>query len=121
MTNHFDVLFHARVPNPSRVLAVSEVFALRKVTWDRAFFFEWFLEECVADAELAQDAFIVDAGVGDHPETHVGHCMGKLFCELLLSTWFVEAREIDLHERSPVQVFVSWCRAIPWLDQDALC
>lgn len=121
MTNHFDVFFHACVSDPARVLAVSEVFALGKVTWDSALFFEWFLEEGVANAELTQDAFVIDAGVSDHPETHIGHSMGKLFCKLLLSTWFVKARKIDLHKRSPVQVFFSWCRAIPWLDQDALC
>jgi hypothetical protein len=121
LTNHLDVLFHARVSNPSRVLAVSEVFALCEVAWDCALFFEWFLEESVANAELTQDAFIIDAGVSDHPETHIGHSMGKLFCKFLLSTWFVKPRKIDLHERSPVQVFFRRCWAVPWLDQNGLC
>jgi hypothetical protein len=116
---HLDVLFHSSVADPARVLAVAEILAFGEVAGDRAFFFQGLFEERVADAKLAQDTLVVDAGVGNDPEADVGHGMVELLCELLLSAWFVEAGEIDLHEGGPVKVLFGWGRTAPWFDQDA--
>jgi hypothetical protein len=74
-TDHFDVLLHACVADPSRVFPVSKVLAFSEVAGDCALFFKWLFEEGVADAELAKNTLVVNASVCDHPETNVCHGM----------------------------------------------
>jgi hypothetical protein len=62
---HFDILLDTCVPDPATVLAVAEVFAFGEIAWVATLFFERFFEECVPNAELFEDALVVDAGIYD--------------------------------------------------------
>lgn len=90
-THHFNVLFDSSVSNPSRVLSITKILAIREVTGSLALLVQWFSEEGIADTELLENTLIIDASICHNPESHAIHCIGKLRGECLLTTWLVEA------------------------------
>lgn len=68
-THHFNILLDASVANPPLILPVPKVLALRKIARKPSLLFQRLLEECIANAELAQNSFIINTRASHNPET----------------------------------------------------